>query len=256
MSARAAVKPLAGLELGGEPRVNLLPPEVGERVRIRRTRGVLVALAVLSVGLVAVGYSFATLTAIGAGAALAGAQARTSELLAERAEYAQVSSLLSASATIEEVRANATVGEVVWADVLDEVTAILGEDGFTSNGYYKWSALSAAPWATPLAPGGDLRAPRVATITLTVQSANPIESTSLARRIAQLDMVADVSVDASELPQGEMLWQTTMTINLNEKAISSRNDESSDADATADEVAGQDEGEQGSEGEEQSDEGQ
>ena len=218
MSARAAAKPLAGLVLGGTPRVNLIPPEVGERAARRRTRGFLVVAVIAVVGLVAAGYALATIRAIGAQFELDAAQARTQELLAQRAEYADTAALTQAVGVIEQTRIDATSGEIVWADVFDEISGVLG-----TNAYVEWSGGSPPPWSAPI--GGStstIALARAGALTLVFDSVSPADSTALYRRILALDVTAEMSYDLIELPSGQPVYRTTIVILLADEAVSGR----------------------------------
>lgn len=217
MSARAAVKPIAGLVLGGEPRVNLIPPEVGERARRRRTRGYLVVAVIAVVALVLAGYAVATVRAIAIHQILEAEKVRTSELLDQRAEFADTIAVTQAVRVIELTREQATSTEVLWADIFDEITAQLGTSTFA-----EWSAQAPAPWVAPLEASNALAKPLVATMTLTVRSTSPLDSAALYRRLLDLDATADMSYTFLEQPDGELLYLATMTLNLNSDALANR----------------------------------
>ncbi len=227
MSGRAAPRALPGLVLGGEPRVNLIPPEVGERARRRRTRGFLVAAIVVVTALVVAGYAVATIRAIAVQQQLAAAQARTQTLLEQRAQYADTAAAARAVSVVQQTRLQATSGEVLWADVFDEITAELGP-----NTYVEWSADSPPPWVAPLEAAGALGKPRVGVITLSVRSAGPLDSTALFTRLRALDITADMSYQVIELPTGETTYLTTITLNLAAESLALRFAEGGDQEST------------------------
>lgn len=217
MSARAAVKPLAGLVLGGEPRVNLLPPEVGERVRQRGVRVRLGMLVVLAVILVGVGYGYAWWRTSVAEGVLASEQARSTSLLNEQMSYTEASAtkgLVDATVVAQQV---AVSGEVIWADVV-------GELGSAAQGIpvtlVEYTIEGRAPWQAFLAPSGALRAPRVASMSLVFESATPVDVTAFQRRIEALDFVADSSVDTVQSLLGG--YKTTVMVNLDTVALTDR----------------------------------
>lgn len=226
MSGRATPRPLAGLVLGGEPRVNLIPPEVGERARRRRTRGFLVVAVIAVVGLVVAGYALATLRAIGAQFELEAAQARTEQLLAQRAEYADTAAVTHAVGVIEQTRIDATSGEVVWGEVFDEISAVFG-----TNTYVEWTASAPPPWLAPIGGSTSLvTLARAGALTLVVDSASPAESTALYRRILALEVTAEMSYELIELPSGEPVYRTTIVILLADAALGERFAEAEGAD--------------------------
>ena len=217
MSARAAAKPTPGLVLGGEPRANLLPPEVAERSKAKRTRGALVFVVIAALIVTGAGYGLATLRELQAQAALASSQARTLALLEERAELSETIAVINVERVVTETRLQATASEVIWADFLDRVTGVL-----PPNGYLDWLAQAPTPWESQLSVDGPLREPRVASITLKVASPTPFDSTALYRKIIELDGIADGSIDTVEQPPGELTYEVTYTINLSDDALSGR----------------------------------
>jgi hypothetical protein len=231
VSPRAAAKPLAGLVLGGEPRVNLIPPEVGERARRRRTRSYLVVAVVAAVALVLAAYAAATVRSLAVHQILEAEKTRTTQLLEQRAAYADTIAVTQAVGIIELTREQATSTEVIWADILDKITAQLG-----TSTYAEWSAQAPAPWVAPLATSTPLAKPLVATMTLTVRSASPIDTSALYRRLLELDATADMNYTFLEQPDGELLYLATMTINLDADALAGRfpHDGADAADTTTD----------------------
>lgn len=217
MSARAATKPLAGLVLGGEPRVNLLPPEVGERARQRGVRARLGGVVVLSALLVAVGYGYAWWQTALAEGVLATEQARSNALLNEQLTYTEASAMKGLVDSTVLAQQVAVSGEVVWADIVAELGT--AADGIPVT-LVEYTAEGRAPWQAYLTPSGVLRAPRAASISLVFASASPVDVTAFQRRIDALDIVADSSIDTVQyLPGG---YRTTLMVNLDMLALTDR----------------------------------
>lgn len=216
MSARAA-KPIPGLVLGAEPRAHLLPPEVSERGKAKRTRGVLIFLVVLVLLLTGAAYGLVSVQAIQAQAALAASQAHTLELIEQRAQYTETVAVTRSRDVISEVRINATSNEVIWADILDKISAQL-----SPNSYAEWLAQGTTPWASQLGAAGPLRESRVASLTLVVTSPVPFDATALFLAIQRLPEIADVTLDDITQPSGALTYDATFTINLSEEALSGR----------------------------------
>lgn len=106
----------------GPPRVDLLPPEIGERRRLRRVQtglggGVLVAL-----GLVAAAYLLAAASAGRAGRDLEGAQAEQARLQVDVARYAAVPTVYGQVDQARAARSSAMAQEVRWSAYLDDLT--------------------------------------------------------------------------------------------------------------------------------------
>lgn len=219
MSARAAkpLKAVPGLVLGGEPRVDLLPPEVLQATKARRARGLLGVAVVVVVLLVAGGYGFAMLRAISAQSDLAVAQAATVALLDQQTQYAeaaQTANLLSAS---EQTRALATTNEIVWAEVFDVISA-----NMSAAGYRAWTASAPDPWAPALVPDGPLREPRVASMKLTVVTLSPPDAAALFSKLNTIKGIADATIDEIVFGDESALYETKITINLNADALANR----------------------------------
>src|SRR5690554_4082752 len=82
-------KDTTGLVVGGEPRIDFLPPEVKAGKRARRTLRSLIALVLAVVVVCAGGYVFASSLAVQAQVALAEEQAKTQALLQEQSQYSE-----------------------------------------------------------------------------------------------------------------------------------------------------------------------
>lgn len=207
----------AELVLGGEPRVDLLPPEVELVKKARAQRRILVLLVVLAIAVVGAGYGLATIRAGAAQLGLLAAQERTLALIDEQAQYAEASAATRLLATIEATRSQATSTEIVWADVFDAITEVL-----PPNTYAAWNATSRLPWEPELTASGPLREPRVGTLILVITSAQPIEATTLVRALDDLDGFADASLDILERVSDDGAYQTTVTLNLGVDALAGR----------------------------------
>ena len=78
------------LVIGGPPRAELLPPEFAAEARLRTQRRGMVAVAILSVVVVGLVYGYVTLRSTVTAQLLASANAETTSLLSQQAEYAIV----------------------------------------------------------------------------------------------------------------------------------------------------------------------
>ena len=214
MSARTKVTELV---LGGEPRVDLLPPEVELLKKARAQRRILGLLVVLAIVAVAAAFGLATLRATAAQLGLASAQERTLALIDEQAQYAEAARVTRVLSTIEQTRAESTQWEIVWADVLDAVSAVTSPSGFAS-----WNATSRVPWEPELTPSGPLREPRVGTLVFTVVSDLPIDARALMAALGRIEGVVDASLDVRELVPDTGKFQTTITLNLGADALADR----------------------------------
>lgn len=214
MSARSTGTP--GLVLGGEPRVNLLPPEVSERTRQRGARVRLAMLVVLAVILVGVGYGYAVWRTVSAEAILAGEQARSTALIGEQQSYTEASAMSALVENTKLAQQVAVSGEVVWAEVLDEVSTQAQIPIFA----IEYTLTGRAPWQQYLAPAGPLGGPRVASMQFRFASLTPVDVTAFQRRLDAVDVVADSSVDVVQGIEGG--YVTTVVINLDAVALTHR----------------------------------
>jgi len=205
------------LVLGGEPRADLLPPEVELVKKARAQRRILGLLVVLAIAVAVAGYGLATIRAAAAQLGLAAAQARTLALIEEQSVYAEAARVTSLLTTIEKTRSDATSSEIVWAEVMDEITVVLPPSTYAS-----WEATTRMPWDPELLTTGPLRQPRVGTLVFTITSAQPIDATTLVRAIDEVEGFADASLDLIVRVTGDGAFQTTMTLNLGVDALAER----------------------------------
>jgi hypothetical protein len=206
----------AAVVLGGEPRVNLLPPEVAQRKKARSARRGLVALVIAVLLVVAGGYGFVTVRAIGAQLEFAAAQARTADLLAEQMKYSEVTAITGQVQAVKDARSIAVSTELLWNDYYTKIRDVLPADSTMSS----LVADGRAPWEPDTLPLGPLRMPRVATITFVVTSAAPFPVADFVAKIAKIPGFADVTSDVIS-KDGEG-YTTQFTFNLGADGLSGR----------------------------------
>lgn len=243
MSTARTAKPTPGLLLGAEPRANLLPPEVQERAKARLVRTYLVFLVVLVLLVTIGGYAFASIRVLTAQSTLAAAQTRTAQLIEEKATYGDTIRVVSDLALADGTRLDAVSTEVLWAEVLDTIGAVLPVGSYAVA---QFELSSPSPWEAPLATTGPLREPRVATIRLQIVTAGIPDVTAMYRSIETVEGLVDTSIDVTENPEGKQGYYTTITINLDAESLSGRFAEEDEAEAS----------EGATEGEESTDEGE
>lgn len=103
------------------PRVNLLPPEITAARALRRTQHVLAACVVLVVLAITGAFVLFQQRADDAEQTLAGEQARTTDLQAQQAEYAEVPAILAQVEAAEGARESAMATDVLWYGYLNQV---------------------------------------------------------------------------------------------------------------------------------------
>jgi hypothetical protein len=156
------------LVLGGEPRVDLLPPEVKAGKKVKATRRRLGAILIAVVVLMITGVGAATWHAQQSQNELASAQQRTAELLAGQAKYAEVNQVQNEVNLTVAARQFGASTEVDWKSYLSKVRAALPQDVSIDT----VSVDSASPLGAYIQPTAPLQAARVATLTLAVTSPN------------------------------------------------------------------------------------
>jgi type II secretory pathway pseudopilin PulG len=204
------------LRLGGEPRVDLLPPEVHEREKVRSTRRLLGLLVILAIVAVGAGYGFAIIRSAAASAELQAAQDRTQTLLAEQLEYAEASATAGMVDIALEARTLVLSNEVLWTKLIDEIKRRL------PSGATVISATMAAklPWEPEMEMQGPLRAPRVATVTFVIESPSLLDPPALIRGLSNLEGFADATPDV--VTRKDTVFETTITLNLNTDVLNQR----------------------------------
>lgn len=149
------------------PRVNLLPPEIIETRRFRRTQGGLaagVACVLIAAGGV---YVLAQQRSDAAAEELTVAQAETSRLKTEEAKYAEVPRIIAQVDAAKSARDQALSTNVKWYSYLNDLALAYPESVWLEN----LTATVAAPGATagaapvPVAGTNPLATPGVGTVT-------------------------------------------------------------------------------------------
>lgn len=151
------------------PRVNLLPPEIFEARRFRRTQGILGACVVATLMAVGGVYYLSQQRADAAGEELSTAQARTAVLQAEQAEYAEVPQVLAQVESAQLARETAMSTDVLWYRYLNDLALSYPAEVWLGN----VTATVAGPAGTtgaaavPVAGADPLATPGIGTVTFT-----------------------------------------------------------------------------------------
>jgi hypothetical protein len=193
-----------------------MPPEVAlRRKELGRRRGLITAvIAVLA--LVIAGVVGSYLYAGSVEAQLAEERRTTEQLLAAQLEFTEVTLVRGQLLSISDVRGQLASVEVLWSETLQPYLAVLGATEVVQS----LSFSSDSPAEPPLGVTGPLRSPRVATVTMVVLTAEQPAPQNWYRAWELLDTYADASIDS--VTQLERGFETTVTINLNDLALSQR----------------------------------
>jgi hypothetical protein len=204
------------LVLGGEPRVILLPPKFALADRARAMRRYSILGLVILLVIVAGGYAYASYRNSFAGEALDAVQAQTQSIAVDQKKYAEATSVARLVSDITQAEAVSASTEVLWAGLIDAASGSI-PPGTTLD-----SAVMTvpAPWEAALVPAGPLRQPRVATLSIVIASSTVPDAITIARSLDQVPGFADSTPDSIELKEG--VYKTTVTLNVNEDALSGR----------------------------------
>ncbi|TFC91823.1 MULTISPECIES: hypothetical protein [Cryobacterium] len=206
------------LLIGGEPRVDLLPPEVHqERAAkvVRRHLG-LGVIGVVAIMLVSAGA--ATALAMQAQQQLAYEQSLTPGLVAEQSKYVEVREV---QGDVDKVKAAQQVGvstEIDWKKYLEGVQAILPAS-VTIETVAVDSATPLAIYAQPTAP---LQGPRVATVGFTATSTVLPDVPDWLTSLATLPGFADALPGSVALDETTGIYTATITMHVNDAAFAER----------------------------------
>ncbi len=204
------------LVYGGVPRAHLMPPEVALQKKERgRRRGLITAvIAVLALTIAGVVGSF--LVAANAEAQLAEERRTTEQLLAAQLEFTEVTLVRGQLGSITDVRGQLATVEVLWRESLQPYLSVLSADEVVDS----LTFMSNSPAEPAIGVTGPLRSPRVATVTMVVLTTELPTPQTWYREWELIETFADASIDSITLLQRG--YETRVTINLNELALSQR----------------------------------
>lgn len=204
------------LVLGGEPRVQLLPPSVREREKRHAARRMMVLLVVLALVISGGGTVFAFLRAVQAETALAAAQQRTEEILAQQQEYAEGSRVAALVNQTRAAQQQVTATEIDWLALLAKLAGYLPE-GTTQA---EVAFTSPAPWEPPLTTDGPLRAERIASVSLVIVGERYGDAASFIDGVRGMPGYADVVITGTTFEDG--IYRTSISLSLNADILADR----------------------------------
>lgn len=196
--------------IGGEPRVDLLPPEIAQAKKSRAVRRMMVLILVLLVALIGAAYGGATYLGTLAQQRLEAENARTAELLAQQSEYIEVRTTTERVATAEAAIVVGASTEIDFAAFVAKTQSMLppgaalvsvnAETGSPLDGY--------AQASTPLLPQ------RIATINFSVNTAGLEDVRAWLLALETVEGFADALPGTTALqPDGRYLVSVTMHVN-------------------------------------------
>jgi Tfp pilus assembly protein PilN len=126
------------------PRVNLLPPEIAERVRFRRIQYALGGGVLAAVGVVALLYLAAVGSVNDATTELETATAANTVLTAETAKYAEVQAVYAQAAAAQAMLTSAMGEEIRFSQYLNDLSLTVPENVWLQNVTFKQEATPSA----------------------------------------------------------------------------------------------------------------
>lgn len=206
------------LVIGGEPRVDLMPPEVHKEraAKVARRRLILGVVGVLVITLA--GSAAATVLSLGAQIQLADEQSRTPGIMAEQAKFVDVRTV---QGQVDQIKAAQQVGvstEIDWKKYLEGVQAIL-PSSVTIQSVAITSASPLAIYAQPTAP---LQGARVATVTFEATSQVLPDVPTWLTSLATLPGFADALPGSVVLDETTKGYKVNITMHVNDAAYAKR----------------------------------
>lgn len=224
------------LDIGGAPRVDLLPPKVraaAETAVLRKRLG-LALVGVVAVVVVAVGASSAY--ALQNGARLVAAENETNNLLAEQAQYVEVRQVQQSLKAVVDAERVGSWTEVQWRDYLQSVQAALPSGTVISVS----TITAASPIEEFAQAGGVLDNARIATIVVTATSPTLPDVPLWLDGLATLRGYAGATPNSIAFDQESNTYTVQMTLQVGAGALAGRFVPPAEA-----EVAGEETEEQG-----------
>lgn len=214
--ATAPKKSARIIEIGGDPRVDLLPPEVRAERRaasnVRRSWAAVASLAVV----VLLGVSGVSLYAATAATELSAAQSQTSALFAQQQKYGDVRTVQEKSNLIKAAQSVGGSTEIDWNAYLAKVQATLPSDVTITA----VSLDSASPLLPYLQASGPLQGSRIATVTFTASSPTLPSLPTWLDGLGKLPGFADATPGAVAFSDGT--YTSTVTMHITDAAYSGR----------------------------------
>lgn len=154
MSPLAVATRRTASDLPALPRVNLLPPEIGERRHLKNVQLGLGAAVVVACGIVGALYVLAGASVSSATEQVTAADADHGRLVQQTATYDEVRGVYAKAAAAQATLGRAMGQEVRYSLLLDELSRQVPDHVFLKTITFTQTDLGAAPVGLPGAPGG------------------------------------------------------------------------------------------------------
>ncbi|GAA2248185.1 hypothetical protein GCM10010401_22560 [Rarobacter faecitabidus] len=228
----------------GLPQIDLLPPEVRDGRRLSARRRVLIYCVLGVVAAVILAIAGTYLLKLNADNRLADAQDRSTQLVAEKKKYSEVTNVIKSINATKKVRDFSVVTEVGWADYIDAIAAQL-PPGVTIDKFE-------VEQASPTSPAPDVSDPTLATglgtISFSATSPTLPDASDWADALNIIPGLQDATILDSTLNEGGTAggkgvanYTVSVTVQINERALAHR--EFKDREVGADTADAADSGE-------------
>jgi Tfp pilus assembly protein PilN len=205
------------LALGAVPRVHLLPREVEATQRGKALRRGLVFALVGVFVLVLAGIAAATVSLVGANAALTSEQSRTAGLLVQQKKFGSVTSVQGQVLDIKAAEILGAKDEIAWADYFAQIQATLPAGMSTTS-----IQAALVPAATQAIPGTNpLVGVHVATVTIAVESPQATISDWL-DSLAKLNGFVDATPGTVQFNTSTGRYDVNVVMHVSDKALANR----------------------------------
>ncbi|PPL20051.1 hypothetical protein [Microterricola pindariensis] len=207
-----------GVEIGGVPRVDLLPPEVRAAAasRVLRRRLGVGLLGVVTVVVLMV--TAASVVTVGKTLQLLDAQATTAELLVEQGQYIEVRRVQQDLKAVSDARMVGSYTEVQWREYLRSVQASLPA-GVTLR---TATVNAASPLDEFVQATSPLQSPRIATLAMEAVSPTLPNVPLWLDGLAGLTGYAGASPDSVTFDDKTGVYTVALTLHVNGEALSAR----------------------------------
>jgi hypothetical protein len=204
----------------GWPQVDLLPPEVRARRKLKKTKELL-ALMVVCVLLASVGgYGAAMFSASAAQTELDGVKKETSALMAKQVKFAEVPLVLGGITSIEQTRKLGMSTEILWKPYLDALRAVTPAGVSLDN-----VTVTAATPMQPAALAVDPLAPvSIGQVAFTAKSLALPDTSAWLVALASVPGFVHPLFSTQTLTQGDGVsyYQVTATVQVTDQAFANR----------------------------------
>ncbi|GHD47212.1 hypothetical protein D9V29_05770 [Mycetocola manganoxydans] len=206
------------LIVGGAPRADLLPPEIRQEHKGKRTRRKLIWGVLGVVLLVFVGTGASYYLSLTSAIQLVAAQERTNELLVEQQKYTEVRVVQDELASVEAGQRVGAATEVDWKAYIDKIEASLPDNVLIME----VTIDAASPLTDYEQPDAPLLGMRVATLRFGAWTSALPDTDAWLVALSALPGHADANPDSIEFDDDTRLYETYVTMHIDERAWSER----------------------------------